>query len=727
MKKQRVPFAIVAFLALLTMSSPDQAQAYIGPGAGFAFLSSFLALFVAFALALFYLLSWPLRFALKAMLRKGPRTTTKSAVDRVIVIGLDGMDPKLVDKFLAKGKLPNFQKLKEQGAFAPLATSYPSISPAAWSSFMTGVDPSHHNIFDFLTRDPCTYLPTLSSAEIGRAAKTLPLGKYLLPLGKPKTRLLRKSQPFWRILGEKGVFSSILRVPITFPPEEFNGALLSGMCTPDLKGSQGTFSFYTTKTSGRIETGGISHQVTLTPENTIHTELSGPDNSLIKGGGELKIPLAIRLDKERKQVEIKVGRQKLHLGPKTYSPWVKLVFRPGLGMKVHGICRFYVNCLEPDFELYVTPIHIDPENPALPISHPFIYSVYLAKMIGPYGTLGLAEDTWALNERILDEDAFLQQAYDFYQEREKMLFQALETTRKGLCVCVFDTTDRIQHMFFRCLDESHPANQGKEVEKYKQVIEDLYMRMDQLVGRVLERVDERTVLLVMSDHGFTQFRRGVNINTWLYQNGYLTLKDGKTTSGDWFKDVDWEKTKAFSLGLTGVFLNRKGRESQGIVEEGEEVETLKRELIRKLTNLKDEAEHATAIREVVDTAGMLPGPYLDDAPDLLLGYNAGYRNSWECAAGRVTEQAFEDNTKSWSGDHCVDPTLVPGVLFCNRKITTHQPNIKDIAPTVLRLFGVAIPPYMKGQPLLEEQDGRGPAQPEVENKGESLGQKEQAA
>ncbi|HWP93814.1 MAG TPA: alkaline phosphatase family protein [Thermodesulfobacteriota bacterium] len=703
------------FLVFMLINRPESAQAYIGPGAGFAFLSSFLILFVTFALAFFYLLSWPLRFILRALLRKGKRV--KGEVERVVVIGLDGMDPKLADKFMNEGKLPNFLKLKKEGAFAPLATSYPSISPVAWSSFMTGVDPSYHNIFDFITRDPCTYLPMLSSAEIGKASKILPIGKYMIPLGKPKMKLLRKGQPFWKILGESGVFSSVLRVPITFPPEKFNGVLLSGMCTPDLKGSQGTFSYYTTSESDtRTKTGGVGYQVRLNSD-TINTFIHGPENSLVKGGGELKVPLKIKVDKEKNRARIEVSDQSFELEPGVYSPWVRVTFRAGLGIKVHGICRFYINRLSPEFELYVTPLNIDPENPALPISHPFIYSVYLAKLIGSYGTLGLAEDTWALNEGAIDEDAFLKQAYYLYEEREKMFLKALERTPKGLCTCVFDTTDRIQHMFFRCLDEAHPANRGKEVEKYKGVIEDLYMRVDQMLGRVLERIDEKTVVIVMSDHGFTQFKRGVNLNTWFLKNGYLTLKDGKTTSGDWFESVDWEKTKAFSLGLTGVFINRSGREANGIVEEGDELRNLKRELIEKLTGLVDEATGDVAILSVVDTDSAYSGPYTYDAPDLLIGYNAGYRNSWSCATGRVTEQVFEDNTKHWSGDHCVDPKVVPGVLFSNRRINTDKPDIKDVAPTVLKLFGVDIPKYMKGKPLVQPGQDR-ETLPPVEEKWE---------
>ncbi|MCA9809603.1 MAG: alkaline phosphatase family protein, partial [Candidatus Dadabacteria bacterium] len=454
-----VLFFAVTVTVFSSLASP--AFAYIGPGAGFAFLSSFLVLIVTFALALFYLVSWPMRYVVRALLRKGP--PKGASVKRVIIIGLDGMDPGLARKFMAEGKLPNFTKLAESGTFTSLGTTYPSISPVAWSSFMTGVDPSHHNIFDFITRDPCTYQPMLTSAEIGKASKVLPIGKYMIPLERPKMKLLRKGKPFWKILGEKGIFSSILRVPITFPPEKFNGVMLSGMCVPDLMGSQGMFAHYT-ESAGRagVETGGVSRHVEA-KDGVIETYLHGPENSLVRDGGEIAIPLRVKIDNAAGKAVIEVSGQKIELAPRVYSPWVRVSFPAGLGIKVKGICRFYINSLAPEFDMYVTPINIDPEEPALPISHPFIYSIYLAKLNGPFGTLGLAEDTWALNEGVIDEDAFLEQAYLLYEEREKMFFTALDKTPKGVCACVFDTTDRVQHMFFRCLDENHPANRGKEV------------------------------------------------------------------------------------------------------------------------------------------------------------------------------------------------------------------------------------------------------------------------
>jgi len=689
---------LILILTALAVLLAKDAEAYIGPGAGFAFFSSFIVFIITFALIIFYFISLPVRVIFNALFRR--KAKVKGPFRQVIILGLDGMDPALTAGFMRGGKLPNFARLKDSGAFAPLATSCPSISPVAWSSFMTGLDASYHGIFDFLTRDTGTYFPLLSSAEIKGPRRTFSIGKYVLQLGKPRLKLLRKGRPFWNILGEQGIFSSIIRVPITFPPEKFNGLLLSGMCVPDLQGTQGTFSFYTTDSSYREEkTGGVCFTVSFNSD-TADTYLYGPKNTLVKDGGKLRTPLGIRVTEGNSSVIVKVCGQELRLEQEEYSPWVRVVFRPGLGVKVRGICRFYLKKVSPHLELYATPVNIDPERPALPVSHPFIYSVYLSKMIGSYATLGLAEDTWALNEGIIDEDAFLKQAYAFYEEREKMFFKALERNPGGLCVCVFDTTDRIQHMFFRCLDESHPANKGKEVLKYKNVIEDLYVRMDGLLGRVMEKVDKDTLLIVMSDHGFKQFKRGVNLNTWLFQNGYLRLKDGGKTGGDWFENVDWAGTRAFSLGLTGIYINRKGRESKGIVEKGAEIQGLKKEIIERLAGLVDEEKKEKAIIDAVDTESFFSGPYASDGPDILINYNSGYRSSWACATGKVTESVFEDNVKRWSGDHCVDPKLAPGIFFSNIKINTATPDIRDIAPTVLKAFGAETPENMKGKTLI---------------------------
>ena len=691
-------YAPLAAAMILVLAVP--AAAYIGPGAGFAFLSSFLVFLLTFLLALFSILSWPFRFVWRAV--RGGRAYKKGPIERVVILGLDGLEPTLAEKFMAEGKLPNLARLKKEGAFARLRTTTPAISPVAWSSFMTGSEPSKHNIFDFLSRDPRTYLPDLSSARIGKPARTLRLGKYELPLSKPEIRGLRKSVPFWKILGEAGIASTVLRVPITFPPEKFKGHLLSGMCAPDLKGSQGTFAFFTEDADKvRRHEGGVAVLVKREGD-TIRTELAGPENSLLREPVEIRLPLIIRIDRPAGGAWIALkGERPFFLKEKTFSPWTPVTFRPGLGMKVRGTCRFRIASLDPKFEMYVTPLNIDPEKPALPISHPLIYSAYLSKLLGRFITLGEANDTWALNEGALDEASFLELTYANHAEWEAMLMNALAKTPRGVVAIVFETTDSIQHMFFRYLDKAHPALKAGPSRMSAAVIEELYKKMDDLVGRVAAGLGPKGALFVMSDHGFKSFRRGVNLNAWLHQNGYLALAPGKTTSAEWFKDVDWTKTRAYGLGLGGIYLNLAGRESQGVVKPGAEAAALKAELGRKLLALKDGPNGPAAITHVYDREAVYAGPYRENAPDLVIGYNEGFRASWDGVTGVVNGAVLEDNVKCWSGDHCIDPVHVPGVLFSSLKLKRTDPSIMDVAPTVLEIFGLVPPAHMDGRGLVD--------------------------
>jgi predicted AlkP superfamily phosphohydrolase/phosphomutase len=660
---------------------------YVGPGAGFAFLGSFLSLVAGFFLSIFSLLAWPFRMAWRLVRRsEGFRN---AQVKKIIFLGLDGLDPRLTEKFMAEGKLPNLARLKETGSYSRLRTTFPALSPVAWSTFATGVNPAKHNIFDFLNRNTKSYVPELAAAKVHKPARILKLGKFRIPLSSAQVELKRKSQPFWKLLGQKQIGSTIIRVPITFPPDKFNGRLLSAMSTPDLRGTQGSFSQFTTRVGeANFESGS---RYPLKPvANGYEGSLEGPDDSLLEDGGPMQIPFRVLTGKGAPVLEIQDA--KYALKPGTYTPWIKLKFRASLGIKVSGIARFLVTETGEHFSLYSTPVQIDPEKPALPISHPSYYAAYLAKLLGTFSTLGMAEDTWALNEGVIDEDEFLKQSYLLMDEREAMFRNALDKTRRGVVACVFDTSDRVQHMFYRFLHKD-----ADQASPYLRTIEDLYQRMDRLVGIANEHVDKDTVLFVLSDHGFCSFRRGINLNAWLRDNGYLVLKEGATESGRYFKGVDWSRTRAYTLGLGGLYLNMKGRESQGIVKPGAEAEALQKELIEKLANLRDEASDEIGIRIAYASSALYRGPYLAEAPDLIIGYNEGYRTSWDAAVGKVTAEVFEDNSKAWSGDHSVDPMLVPGVLFSNRKIEATDPGIEDLAPTALQLFGVEKPAWMEGR------------------------------
>jgi predicted AlkP superfamily phosphohydrolase/phosphomutase len=590
--------------------------AYIGPGAGFAFLGSFLTLILSVLAGLASLLIWPFRMVWLLLRRK------RGAVKKLIFLGFDGLDPKLTESLMDEGKLPNFLRLKNQGGYRRLRTTFPALSPVAWSTFATGVNPAKHNIFDFLSRDLRTYAPELSSAKVTRKS----------------VEMRRRSETFWKILGRSAVGSTILRVPITFPPEEFNGRLLSAMCTPDLRGTQGTFSKFTT------------------PEG----DLQGPEGETI--------PFRIH------NGTLEIQGQSVPLRPGEYTPWVRLRFP-----SARGIARFLLTSDGQTGEwLYVTPVQIDPEHPALPISHPPYYAAYLAKLLGSFSTLGMAEDTWALNDAAIDQKSFLDQAALIQHEREAMFFGALDRTRHGVVACVFDTSDRVQHMCFNDRD----------------VIENLYRDMDRVLGRTLSYVDKDTAIFVLSDHGFCAFRRGVNLNAWLLREGYLVLAG---EPGEYLAGIDWSRTKAYTFGLGGVYLNLRGREAQGIVDP-EHAGQLRREIAVRLTGLRD--EDAIAIDRAYTSTELYRGPYLNAAPDLIIGYADGYRASWDAAVGKVTDTVFEDNNKAWCGDHCVDPHLVPGVLFSNRPLKAEDPGIEDMASTALSLFGIQPPAWMEGRSVV---------------------------
>ena len=700
MRRNLSLFALVS-VAFLFFADAQPALAYIGPGAGFAFLTSFLTLFASFFMAFFTLFTWPVRVVVRTF--KHRKAFQNAKTKRVIILGLDGLEPTIAERLLREGKLPNLQDLKEQGSYSHLQTSYPAISPVAWSAFATGVNAGGHNIFDFLSRHKQTYMPELSSSKVGTPKRKVSFGKYEIPLGKPIVKFLRRSKSFWTILGENGIFSHVLRVPITFPPEKFNGAMLSAMCAPDLWGTQGTFSLFTTDGSvDPIKEGGDTSIVTR-DFNRVEGFIKGPENSLTKSKEQLLLPFVANIINDE-EAELVIDKQKIVLKRNTHSEWIELKFKAGLGIKVQGIARFYLLATNPHFRLYMTPINIDPEKPALPISFPDFYSIYLAKLHGKFATLGLAEDTWSLNEGVLSEYAFLEQAYLIHDEREKQFFHALDKTKRGLCAVVIDATDRIQHMFFRTLEDDHPANQGKETDRYKNVIEEMYIKMDGLVGKTMAKINEDDIFIVMSDHGFKSFRRGINLNVWLKENGYLVLKEGIEKSGEFFQGVDWSKTRAYAFGLAGIYLNVKGREKCGVVAPGEDYDQLKAELINKLSGLIDPPTGEIAINEMYDNRKIYNGPYTNDGPDLISGYNIGYRISWKGATGVVDDVIFDDNTKAWSGDHCIDPKIVPGVIFCNQKIKAVEPGLLDLAPTVLSLFGVKKPGYMRGNNIFESSD-----------------------
>jgi predicted AlkP superfamily phosphohydrolase/phosphomutase len=364
--------------------------------------------------------------------------------------------------------------------------------------------------------------------------------------------------------------------------------------------------------------------------------------------------------------------------------------------------RFYLIRLSPVFELYASPVNFDPEAPMFPISAPPQYAKELAETVGTFYTTGMVEDHGGLNNGRFGEIAYLEQCQGVLRERQQMMLYELERMTEGLFFCLFDTPDRVQHMFWRFGEREHPAYQGSTGPEMSRVIAEHYRACDAVVGSALSYADAETLVIVLSDHGMNSFQRGVHLNTWLYDNGLLALHDGirpGEEAGDLFRNVDWSRTQAYALGMGGIYLNLRGREERGIVEAAEG-EALKAAIVQGLTGLGDPSRSKASVRSVVRREQVYTGPYADESPDLLVNFAAGYRVSWTTALGGVPEGQFEDNIKKWSGDHIVDPCLVPGVLFMSQPLGEENASLVDLAPTILTALGIPKDSAMEGGSLL---------------------------
>lgn len=619
---------------------------------------------------------------------------------KMLVLGFDGMDYNIVSDMMSKGELPNFKKVAEMGAFLPLISTNPPQSPVAWSSFITGKNPGGHGIFDFIARDPKTYLPAFSLSKVSGSEHTVNIGGYAIPLSSGKVELLRKGKAWWKILEEEGIPSTVLNVPSNFPPVETSQRSISGMGTPDILGTYGTFSFYTSEPvdNGKVQ-GGKIYGVSVV-DNVVEAQLQGPRNTMTKEGEDVMVPFKVYLDPASMQAKVALQEHEIILKRGEWSDWQRIKFPVGPMSSIKGVVRVYLKSVSPVYSLYISPVNIDPENPSVPISTPDGYSAEVAEDLGVYYTQGIPEDTWALNEGRLNEDEFLAQAGIVRNERTAIFKMELERFRKagqGVYFCYFGTTDTGSHMFWCHRDPKHPAYDPAYSPKYSKEIDKFYIEMDKIVGYALDGTSKGTEFIIMSDHGFTPFYRAFHVNRWLLDNGYMTLLDTtRDESDEFFENVDWSGTKAYAIGLNGIYINLKGREGQGMVSL-EEKQGLVNEIVEKLNKAKDPARGESILSQAYPSAQIYSGQYAVQAPDIVLGYNTGYRSSWETALGKVPTELIRDNKKKWSGDHCMDPAFVPGIFFCSRKVSRNDLSIKDIAPSILTYYGIQAPGDMDGR------------------------------
>ncbi len=616
--------------------------------------------------------------ALLCLLLLGCRRDT-SSLPKVIVLGIDGMDPTFVEHHWAA--LPNLRALRDHGYFGRLGTTTPPQSPVAWSTFITGLEPDQHGIYDFVHRNPATLGLFSSMSKTVDPKFVLPLGPYLLPLSSSRVSSLRRGTPFWKTLSDRGIPVMVQRMPTNYPPEASSHGL-SGMGTPDLLGTLGTFTFYTDDPMELAQAfpGGRIIKTEISNGRAI-LRLEGPPDPLRKDHAATAATIILDVDPTNDVARIELGSQAVIVRQGEWSAWLTAEFPliPHVS-SVRGMVRVFAKQLHPTLEIYVSPINLDPTVPALPISSPARFAAAMESDLGPYFTLGIPEDTSALRQEVLTLPQFRQQAELVLSEEAKLLEYSLQHFRSGLLFFYFSSVDQNSHILW-----------GKHDDELLKV----YSEIDKCVGAV-RRKQPNAELIILSDHGFAAFDRTVHLNGWLNQRGFLSLK-GAPSRDAGFDSIDWARTEAYAVGLNGLYLNRQGRERFGTVREGEPAKALIANLRAQLLGWRDPVNGRAVVETVTVTS---PAPINRDvSPDLIVGYAAGYRASWQTGLGRIPSVLIEDNHDAWIADHCINPVDVPGVLFSSTPIKPNGARIQDVTAAVLARFGQRAPKGYQGRPF----------------------------
>jgi predicted AlkP superfamily phosphohydrolase/phosphomutase len=586
------------------------------------------------------------------------------------------------------------------GGFRQLRSTVPPQSPVAWATFITGQDPGRHGIYDFVHRDPATYALQAAIAHTAPPELTIPVGPWRVPLTSPKVELQRRGRAFWELLGDHGIPCEVYRVPSNFPPQDTGAKQISGLGTPDFRGTNGEYSYYTEAPPPPQTAGGkgLVQRVTVS-EGRVKARLIGPRNTLHREMPTMGVDFEVWVDRDHRVAKIVIQGQEILLREREWSEWipVRFVLVPGACSR-SSICRFYLQEVSPHFKLYVTPINFDPMSPALTIDAPRGFARRLAERLGRFHTMGLPEDTQALSEGVLDDGEYLQQSASIMQEARRMYESALSRFQRGLLFCYFGTSDRTQHMFWRTQDPAHPAYDPSASREYGAAVQECYRSSDELVGQALEAADGDTTLIVLSDHGFAPFYRKFHLNTWLAANGYFAPARRARDDQSQYVSARWDQTTAYGVGLNGLYLNLKGREAHGRVAP-EHRETIARRLAGHLRSARDPATGANIVENVYFSDEAYSAAAPERAPDLIVGYARGYRCSTASAEGSATAEAVEDNRGKWSGDHCIDRSLVPGILLATKPIRASHPALPDVTASILAEFGLSVPDDMSGKPI----------------------------
>lgn len=635
-----------------------------------------------------------------------PALAAEEARGRVIILGFDGVDPRLAAEMMDAGELPKLRLLREQGSFQPLGSSNPPQSPTAWSSFNTSMNPLNHGIYDFLRRSPQNYIPGVGFGGVQRA-ELAEDGSLVRP---PRYENNRHGENFWKIASDQGYRVKALVVPFAYPADELSEECVMhcGLDVPDIRGTTSTyFAFSDAWTEEESLAGGVRLPLGFEGDTAV---VDVPGIAVPGTRDFVTVPLTVRADREAQQVTLLLGDQETTLGAGEWSPWLEWSFEVSPQYTVQAISRFHVMAADEVVRLYMTALQFHPRAPMIPFSSPPAFSAELAERYGLYKTLGWVYDTKALQQHDMTEEMFLQDVRQTMAWREQLCLDELDAGNFDLFIAAWTATDRVSHMFWAYRDPEHPLYTEEMAARYGRAVEDTYIRMDEIVGNVMERLRENDLLLVMSDHGFHSFRTEFSVNTWLIRNGYLTVmdqEDAETAYTDhrFFRDMatgqpayDWSRSQAYSLGLGMIFINKQGREGQGIVSP-DDAPALIEEIQQKLLEVTD-PETGARVFDNVYTFIDPQGAATADAPDIQLGYAEGYQTSKASAAGAAPREVFVPNLDKWSGEHASsDVESTHGILFSNQPLA-ENPTLIDLGVTAFDYLNATTPPTFEGRSLL---------------------------